>query len=237
MRAAVGAVSAAGADHQMCPETRKDQDMTNPAPEGLIPFLVHEDRLVRSYTARLLGLDNEERVEQYLKSIPVQGSAPLRRAAVQAMGDLAEDWAIQPLEAALRDADPAVRAQAARALGRLGDATAVPELIALLSDPENGVQNEALRSLSSLRDPRAIPSLTLALQSPDRYLRRSLGGAGRPRSCPRFPAGPGRPGQRHPGHRGGGPGSVAGSGGEGAPRAGSARSAGGNAGRSVPSPG
>ena len=31
--------------------------MTNPAPEELIPFLAHKDRLVRSYTARLLGLD------------------------------------------------------------------------------------------------------------------------------------------------------------------------------------
>ena len=211
--------------------------MTNPAPEELIPFLAHEDRLVRSYTARLLGLDNEERVEQYLKSVLVQGAAPLRRAAVQAMGDLADDWAIQPLEAALRDADPAVRAQAAQALGRLGDATAVPELIALLSDPENGVQNEALRSLSSLRDPRAIPSLTLALQSPDRYLRRSAAAALaalRRRSRPRLPSGPGRPGQRYPGHRGGGPGSVAGSGGDGTPRAGSARCAGGNAGGNVP---
>ena len=33
--------------------------MTNPAPEELIPFLAHEERPVRSYTARLLGLDNE----------------------------------------------------------------------------------------------------------------------------------------------------------------------------------
>ena len=42
--------------------------MTNPAPEELIPFLAHKDRLVRSYTARLLGLDNEEQVEQYSKA-------------------------------------------------------------------------------------------------------------------------------------------------------------------------
>ena len=37
--------------------------MTNPAPEELIPFLAHKDPLVRNYTARLLGLDNEERFE------------------------------------------------------------------------------------------------------------------------------------------------------------------------------
>ena len=52
---------------------------------------------MRSYTARLLGLDNEEQVEQYLKSILVHGVARRRCLAVQAMGDLADDWTIQPL--------------------------------------------------------------------------------------------------------------------------------------------
>ena len=154
------------------PDTRKDQDMTNSSPEELIPFLAHEHPLVRNYTGRLLGLDSDERVEQYLKSILTQGTARQRRAVVQAMGHLADDWTLQPLGSALRDADPAVRAEAARVLGRRGDRTAVPELIALLSDPDDGVRSEALRSLSSLRDPRAIPALTLALQSPDASLRR-----------------------------------------------------------------
>ena len=94
--------------------------MTNAAPEELIPFLAHKDRLVRSYTARLLGLDNEERVEQYLKSVLVQGAAPLRRAAVQAMGDLADDWAIQLLASALRDADPAGPGSGRPGLGPAG---------------------------------------------------------------------------------------------------------------------
>ena len=101
--------------------------MTNRAPEELILSLVHEDPLVRSYTARLLGLDAEAgEVEQYLKSTLVQGTAPLRRAAARAMGELVADWTLEPLSAALDDADPAVRAEAAASLGRLGDATAVP---------------------------------------------------------------------------------------------------------------
>ena len=146
--------------------------MTNSASEELIPFLAHEHPLVRNYTGRLLGLDSEERVEQYLKSILTQGTARQRRAVVQAMGHLADDWTLQPLASALSDADPAVRAEAARVLGRRGDRTAVPELIALLSDPDDGVRSEALRSLSSLRDLRAIPALTPVLQSPDASLRR-----------------------------------------------------------------
>ena len=114
--------------------------MTNPAPEELIPFLAHKDRLVRSYTARLLGLDNEEQVEQYLKSILVHGVARRRCLAVQAMGDLADDWTIQPLEAALRDADPAVRAQAACALGQVGNPDTAPFLAATLSDSDASVR-------------------------------------------------------------------------------------------------
>ena len=35
--------------------------MTNRAPDDLIPSLAHEDPLVRSYTARLLGLDARSR--------------------------------------------------------------------------------------------------------------------------------------------------------------------------------
>ena len=54
--------------------------MTNRAPDDLIPSLAHEDPLVRSYTARLLGLDADAgEVEQYLKSSMVQGMAPWRR--------------------------------------------------------------------------------------------------------------------------------------------------------------
>ena len=56
---------------------------------------------MRSYTARLLGLDNEEQVEQYLKSILVHGVARRRCLAVQAMGDLADDWTIQPPSSAM----------------------------------------------------------------------------------------------------------------------------------------
>ena len=74
--------------------------MTNGAPEDLIPSLAHEDPLVRSYTARLLGLDAEAgEVEQYLRSSLVQGTAPLRRVAARAMGKLVADWTLEPLSA------------------------------------------------------------------------------------------------------------------------------------------
>ena len=60
------------------------------------------------------------------------------------MGELAADWALEPLSTALDDADPAVRAEAAASLGRLGNPTAVPELMALLSDPATRVRAAAL---------------------------------------------------------------------------------------------
>ena len=69
--------------------------MTNRVPQDLIPSLAHEDPLVRRYTARLLGLDAEAgEVEQYLKSSLVQGTAPLRRVAARAMGELVADWTL-----------------------------------------------------------------------------------------------------------------------------------------------
>ena len=151
--------------------------MTNRAPEDLILSLGHEDPLVRSYTARLLGLDGAKEVERYLKNVLLQETAALRRVAAQAMGELAADWALEPLSAALGDADLAVRAEAARALGRLGNAMAVPELIAVLSDPDQRVRAEALGALAALGDARAIPHLTQAMQSPDVATRRKVASA------------------------------------------------------------
>ena len=129
------------------PEGKEDRDMTNRAPEELIPSLVHEDPLVRSYTARLLGLDAEAgEVEQYLKSSLVQGTAPLRRAAARAMGELVADWTLEPLSAALDDADPAVRSAAARGLGHLDDGSAIPVLTeALQGEGEAEEVREAIR--------------------------------------------------------------------------------------------
>ena len=43
--------------------------MTSQLPENLIPFLSHDDPLVRRYTARLLGLADEGQIETYLKDI------------------------------------------------------------------------------------------------------------------------------------------------------------------------
>ena len=216
--------------------------MTNRAPEELIPSLVHEDPLVRSYTARLLGLDAEAgEVEQYLKSSLVQGTAPLRRAAARAMGELVADWALEPLSAALDDADPAVRAEAAASLGRLGDATAVPELIALLSDPAPGVQAEVLGFAGRIGrcpsdpSPGACPAIPRRRHPPQG--RRRPGGHGRSSIGLRPAASPGRSGQWNPGHRGGSPGPVVGSGSHGGSGSGAARIAGGDAGGDLPGAG
>ena len=102
---------------------------------------------MRSYAARLLGLDAEAgEVEQYLKSSLVQGTAPLRRAAALAMGEQVADWTLEPLSAALDDGDAAVRAAAARELGHLDDGSAIPVLTdALLGEGEVEGVREAIR--------------------------------------------------------------------------------------------
>ena len=208
--------------------------MTTRAPEDLIPSLAHEDPLVRSYTARLLGLDGTKGVERYLKSVLLQGTAPLRRVAAQAMGELVADWALKPLSAALGDADPAVRAEVARALGRLGNGAAVPELIALLSDPAPSGSGGGPGCAGRIGRCQGGTSLGASLAIPRRRHSpqgcRRPAGHGLPSIGLRPAASPGRSGQWNPGHRGGSLGPVASSGSHGSPGPGAARITGGDAG-------
>ena len=83
------------------------------------------------------------------------------------MGNLADDWTIQPLETALRDADPAVRAQAALALGQVGNPDATPFLAAILSDSDAGVRASTARVLGWVGDTTAVPELITLLSDPD----------------------------------------------------------------------
>jgi len=60
----------------------------------------------------------------------------LRRAAAEALGEIGDARAVEPLIAALKDKDREMRETAAKALGEIGDARAVEPLIAALKDRE-----------------------------------------------------------------------------------------------------
>lgn len=74
-----------------------------------------------------------------------------REEAAEALGEIRDPRAVEPLIGALKDRDHEVRAEAADALARIGDPRAVEPLNALLGDPRPEVRRAAEKALSRLR--------------------------------------------------------------------------------------
>jgi HEAT repeat protein len=71
---------------------------------------------------------------------------------------------VEPLIAALREDDVAVRRRATSLLGKIGDPRAVESLIALLHERDDQLRREAIRALQRIPDPRAVEPLIAALR-------------------------------------------------------------------------
>jgi HEAT repeat protein len=94
-----------------------------------------------------------------------------RVMAAQALGQLGDPRAFDPLLATLsdKDANEALREASAKALGHLGDLRAVEPLIATFdeTDPDDyewPLQTEAAQALGRLGDPRAVDAILKALK-------------------------------------------------------------------------
>jgi HEAT repeat protein len=94
----------------------------------------------------------------------------IRRRAADALGSIGDVRAVQPLSAALKDADSYVPERAACALGKIGDIRAVHPLIAALADPHPQTQSAAAAALAKMGAP-AVEPLIGALASEDREVR------------------------------------------------------------------
>jgi len=90
----------------------------------------------------------------------------LRRAAAEALGQIADPQSAPPLLLALEDEHWSVRCSAAAALGRIGSAKALPALLSRLDDEDATVRRAALAALGDLRDTRAARPLLRALADP-----------------------------------------------------------------------
>ena len=95
----------------------------------------------------------------------------LRKLATNALGGLKDPRVLEPLLAALGDADAGVREAAASALGELEDPRAVEPLLAVLGDADAGVRAQAAKVLGRLKDPRAVEPLLAALRDADKNVR------------------------------------------------------------------
>ncbi|MFC1844243.1 HEAT repeat domain-containing protein [Thermodesulfobacteriota bacterium] len=89
----------------------------------------------------------------------------VRLKAANALGEIKDARAVDPLIAILNDTDPVVRASAVRALGEIKDARAVDPLIGILNDTDPDVRASAVQALSNIKDARAVDPLIGALKS------------------------------------------------------------------------
>lgn len=103
----------------------------------------------------------------------------VRFYAAEALGEIGDESAVEPLIAALLDEDEHVRWRAAGSLGLLGDERAVEPLIAALQDEDAFVRKVAAGSLGDIGDERALGPLIDVLDNPDeaRLVRDGAAGA------------------------------------------------------------
>jgi len=95
-----------------------------------------------------------------------------RRSAVEALGNLHDTRAIEPLISVLKDQNLADQSDAATALGKIGG-PAVNALISALRDQNanSRARQSAAFALGNIEDPRVVEPLIATMTDPDRYLR------------------------------------------------------------------
>jgi HEAT repeat protein len=99
------------------------------------------------------------------------GSAYDSRLAADALGQLGDARALQPLVDALRSRIWTKRLGAARALGQLGDPCAIEPLIAVLRDEKSSVRSAAKEALGQVVDPRSVEQLVAVLKDSNPVVR------------------------------------------------------------------
>lgn len=135
-------------------------------------------------------LEAKKNVEGLIKALTSQKEAQIRIDAAQALGNIADNLAIEPLVYCLSEEDERVRDAAAKALIKLGSPAieyminslryfpressvaaltrigepAIVPLISALEDKDEGICKGAAESLGIIGDPRAVPPLIHALK-------------------------------------------------------------------------
>lgn len=166
------------------------EKLNDPAPAG--PAVISSLGLIGGdqATDALIGLLKIDRkrtaLEKQWQGDPETGR---RCEAAEALGQLGNSRAVEPLIAALNDRYHYVREHASRALGKIGDRRAVEPLIEFLnrSDSDTGelgtfsrdhvvtsLKNAAVDALGELGDARAVEPLTKLVNYGDEYFRRDV---------------------------------------------------------------
>jgi len=112
--------------------------------------------LVECERSILLGIT--QTVEPLLVALN-DADVEVRRAAIEALGQLGDVRAVEPLLVALNDADVEVRRAAIEALGQLGDVRAVEPLLVTLQDVNPVVRQASVLNLGRLVLQREVDDL------------------------------------------------------------------------------
>ena len=115
-------------------------------------------------SAQLLGEIGDPRARQVLKVLAGDANEHVRRAAVVALGSMADRETVEYLTVTLsQDTLPDLRAAAAQSLGESGDTLAVPALVHALADTVASVRKQAVVALHRLWTPLAQDALVRVL--------------------------------------------------------------------------
>ena len=179
---------------------------------GLIAALRHPDADIQWRAAAALGSLGPDAIAHLVRGLATRNRA-VRLGIIEALGEIRDRQAVEPLVPYLRDPSAEVRWAAALALGEIGDEQAIGPLLPGLRDPDRYVrygtalslpklgwtpadEEEHAYQLLGLQDwagiaalgPAAIPALALALKDRDKTIRRraveTLGQIGDERAIP-----------------------------------------------------
>jgi len=118
----------------------------------------------RYISAQLLGRIGDRRARTVLKKLAEDRNEHVCRAALVALGNMADSGLVDYLVATLSDdSPPALRAAAAQSLGDSGDTMAVAALVHALKDTASSVRKQAVVALHRLWTPKAEAAVAQVL--------------------------------------------------------------------------
>jgi len=126
--------------------------------------LKDEDSDVREAAIQALGQFRDPRAAEPL--VAALRNWPSTFSIGRSLKQIGEP-SVEPLIAALKDDNPAVRATAAKTLGNIEDPRAVEPLISALKDEDRNVRLNVVTALRWIRDPRAVEPLIALLKDED----------------------------------------------------------------------
>ena len=122
--------------------------------------------------------DDSKRADVVLAVLRAEGRVPVRCSLLRVLGGIANSKALETLEAASKETDPAVRDTAVRALAKWPDATAAEALLEIFQNTQN--QTHRLLALRGLVRLLALPAGDRRVQKTLEMYRQAISGARNP---------------------------------------------------------